>query len=263
VCVAAAGLLSSAARGYAVSINVGSAGGAAGTPVQIAVTLSTTNMAVAGTANDIVFDPLTPIVNCTVNPAFAGFSAAVLLPDNCTPGVDCQMARILIIRFPPIPIADGATLYTCDVDISAGAPAGSYTLACLRPGASDPDGMALPVQCLDAQVTVGPGDESILVCDVAPSRGDALGQFGNGIVNGSDVVAIFRASLLGPPAASSARFNAMDSVTVDNPPTCGGDNGIKNTDVVACFKRSLILTEPNYWRTSDGTTCTSVAEVRQ
>ncbi len=253
----------SAARGYAVSINIGSTGGAAGTQVQFAVTLSTANMEVAGISNDIGVEAVTPIVNCTVSPAFAGLSAAILLPDECTPGVDCRMARIFIIQFPPIPITDGAILYTCDVKISDGAAAGDYPIACLTGGASDPHGKPLPVQCVDGQVTVGPEGESILVCDVAPSRGDALGEFGNDIVNGSDVVAIFRASLLGPPAASSARFNAMDSVTVDNPPTCGGDNSIKNTDVVACFKRSLLLTEANYRRTPEGTTCTSAAEVRQ
>ena len=263
VCVAAAGaLLLSAARGYAVSFNVGSASGTAGTQVQFAVTLSTTNMEVAGTANDIMFDPATPVVDCTVSPAFAGLSGAILLPDNCTPGVDCQGARVLIIQFPPIPIADGAILYTCNVQISADAAAGNYPLTCLEPAAAAPGGKALPAQCVDGQVTVSPPEESMLVCDVVPSRGDALGQFGNGIVNGSDVVAIFRASLLGPPAPSSARFNAMDSATLDNPPVCGGDNGIKNSDVVACFERSLIPTEPNYMRTIQGTSCVSAAKPR-
>src|SRR5512143_573662 len=96
VCMAAAGgLLLSAAGGYAVSFNVGSASGTAGSRVQFPVTLSTTNMQVAGTSNDIAFDPATPVVECTVSPAFAGLSAAVLLPENCTPGVDCQGARVL------------------------------------------------------------------------------------------------------------------------------------------------------------------------
>jgi hypothetical protein len=157
LCVAAtAGVFTSAAPGNAVSFNVGSASGTAGTEVQFAVTLSTTNMQVAGTSNDIAFDPATPAVSCTVSPAFAGLSGAILLPDNCTPGVDCLGARVLIIQFPPIPITDGAILYTCDVKISAGTAGGSYPLTCLAPSASDPDGKELPAQCVDGQLQVLP-----------------------------------------------------------------------------------------------------------
>ncbi|HVO24635.1 MAG TPA: hypothetical protein VMW56_13505 [Candidatus Margulisiibacteriota bacterium] len=120
------------------------------------MTLSTMNMQVAGTSNDLAFDPATPVVSCTVNPAFAGLSGAVLLPDNCTPGVDCQGARVLIIQFPPIPITDGTTLYICDVKISAAAAAGDYALTCSAPSASDPNGKALPAQCVDGQLQVLP-----------------------------------------------------------------------------------------------------------
>jgi hypothetical protein len=151
----AAGLLTSAAPGNAVSFNVGSASGAAGTQVQFAVTLSTMNMQVVGTKNDIAFDPATPVVSCTVSPAFP-LSGAILLPDNCTPGVDCQGARVLIVQFPPTPIPDGATLYICTVQISAAAAAGNYPLACLAPEASDPNRNDLPVQCVDGQLQVLP-----------------------------------------------------------------------------------------------------------
>jgi hypothetical protein len=181
--VVAGGLLISATRGYAVSFNVGSASGTAGSQVQFAVTLSTMNMQVAGTSNEVAFDPATPVVSCTVSPAFAGLSGAVLLPDNCTPGVDCQGARVLIIQFPPIPIANGATLYTCVVQISAGAAAGSYPLRCLAPSASDPDGQSLPAQCVDGQLQVLPTPTATATptplpggggggggCEVAPAR---------------------------------------------------------------------------------------------
>ena len=100
----------------------------------------------------------------------------------------------------------------------------------------------------------------ILVCDVSPSTGNDPGQFGNTTINNSDIDAIFKASLLGPPPADSARFSAMDAVAADTPPVCGGDGAIKNNDVVACFRRSLLPTEPMYVRTLAGETCTSAQQ---
>jgi len=155
VCIAAAGgPLIAAVCADAVSINVGSVSGAAGTRVKFPVTVSTMGMQVAGTSNNITFDPATPVAGCTISAPFAGFSAATLLPNGCVPAVDCQGARIFIIQFPPIGISNGATLYTCDVQIAADAIVKSYPLTCSSPGASDPNGKALPAQCVDGQVQV-------------------------------------------------------------------------------------------------------------
>lgn len=165
----AAGLLASAAPGNAVSFNVGSASGTAGSQVQVAVTLSTMNMQVAGTSNDLAFDPATPVVSCIVNPAFAGLSGAVLLPETCTAGVDCQGARVLIIQFPPVPIANGATLYICTVQISAGAAVGNYPLTCSVPSASDPNGNELPAQCVDGQLQVLPASTPTITGTATPT----------------------------------------------------------------------------------------------
>ena len=177
LCVAATGgLLLSAAPGNAVSFNVGSASGTAGTQVQFAVTLSTMNMQVAGTLNEVAVDPATPLVSCTVSPAFAGLSGAILLPDNCTPGVDCQTGRVLIVQFPLIPIANGATLYTCDVKISAGAAVGSYPLTCLDPSATDLQGKPVPAQCVDGQLQVLPTATATPTPTPLPEGGDGGGS---------------------------------------------------------------------------------------
>jgi hypothetical protein len=252
------GLFVSAVCADAVSINVGSASGAAGTQVQIPVTLSTAGMAVAGTSNTITADPATPFVACTVNPAFAGFSAAILLPQGCTPGVDCLQARGLIIRFPPLPIPDGATLYTCDVSIAADAPPQSYPIKCLAPSASDPNGKALPAQCVDGRAQVG-----FLECDVVPFAGDNAGEFGDGSIDIFDVRAVFAAAQLGAdvPAPGSARFSAMDAAPVDTPPICGGDGTLDIFDGRQCFAVGQLGTT-NYARTDPGPTCTSAAQTR-
>jgi hypothetical protein len=97
-----------------------------------------------------------------------------------------------------------------------------------------------------------------LVCDVVPFTGDDAGQFGGSGIKNNDVVAIFNASLQTGvvPADGTARFSAMDSVTVDTPPNCGGDTNLKNNDVVACFNRSLGNGD-NYDRALSGSACTS------
>jgi hypothetical protein len=107
-------------------------------------------------------------------------SAAVLLPENCTPGVDCQGARVLIVQFPPIPIADGATLYACDVSISAGTAVGNYPLTCLVPSASDPDGKPLPAQCVDGQLQVLPTSTRTVTPTVTPTGTPVPGGGGGG-----------------------------------------------------------------------------------
>jgi hypothetical protein len=108
--------------------------------------------------------------------------------------------------------------------------------------------------------TPTPTPISFVVCDVVPSSGDDAGQFGDGKLKNNDVVAIFNASLQTGvvPAGGTARFSAMDSATVDTPPTCGGDTKLKNNDVVACFNRSLGNGD-NEERTISGSTCTSIS----
>jgi hypothetical protein len=253
---AIAGLLGCPKQVCAASINISSVSGTPGSEVQFAVTLNAMGEQVAGVANDILFDPAAQIVECTISPQFAGLSGTVLLPDGCTPGVDCRRSRVLIIQFPPLPIEDGAVLYTCTVAIAADAPMMSYPLTCSLPALSDPNGKELPVQCANGRVQTG-----FLVCDVASSAGDNAGDFGDGSIDIFDVRAIFSAAQLGVdvPAAGTDRFSAMDASTVDTPPVCGGDQALDIFDVRQCFGVAQ-LGETDYGRTDTGSTCTSKAQ---
>lgn len=147
-----------------VQIRVGSATGASGTQVSVAVTLHTAGFAVAGTQNDIGFDAQTPIAvranghpDCTVNPDIGKTGTAFAFrPNGCTGGVDCTALRALVLGIDNTePIADGAVLYTCRVAIAAQASAGTYPLL-ITPFdtlASDPEGNLLPVAGVDGSIT--------------------------------------------------------------------------------------------------------------
>jgi hypothetical protein len=64
-----------------------------------------------------------------------------------------------------------------------------------------------------------------------------VGQFGDQAIDIFDVRAIFNAAQLSVnvPVDGTARFSAMDSSTVDNPPACGGDGSLDIFDVRQCF----------------------------
>jgi len=147
-----------------VRIKVGSASGARGTQVSVAVTLRTSGFAVAGTQNDISFDPHAPIAarsnghpDCAVNPNIdKNGTAFAFKPAGCA-GANCTAIRALVLDVEnTAPIADGAVLYTCQVAIPANAPAGTYPLLTspFDMIASDPSGVALPVAGDDGGITV-------------------------------------------------------------------------------------------------------------
>jgi hypothetical protein len=283
-------------------IHVGSGSGSAGSSATFFVSLSAGGASVAGTQNDISFQPTTPVSTtsaghcvitttaacttdadcpmlpspftgnepciisanapgCSVNPAIGKGGFFSFLPSGCTPLEDCTAIRALIVAVDNLnAIPDGSTLYSCNVAISPGATAGDHGLTISNTIAGDTSqARVADVTGTDGKITVGLPSGQISVCDVAPSTGDDFGQFGNGAVNNADVIATFKASLLGPPPAENARFMAMDALTVDNPPVCGGNGAINNADVVACFKRSL-LGGPNFVRTIGGGACASAPQ---
>jgi hypothetical protein len=189
----------------------------------------------------------------------------------CTPGTNCTGVRALIFGLTTdsevSAITDGATLYSCTVNIAAGT-TGSHTLTVSNESVADTTRALVcptgdPVQPCPAgtngTVTVG-GGTPYWVCDVAPATGDDVGMFGNNSLNIADVKAIFKASLDPThfaPAAGTARFSAMDAAPADNPTTCGGNTSLNIADVKLCFKRSLSSSEANYLRTGTGASCTS------
>jgi hypothetical protein len=113
----------------------------------------------------------------------------------------------------------------------------------------------------DSTVTVNP-PSGWVECDVSPSTGDDAGQFGSTppVIDIFDVRAIFNAGQLGinAPADGTARFSAMDSVTVDTPPTCGGNLVLDIFDVRQCFGVAQ-LDFANFMRSGTGSSCVSTA----
>ncbi len=148
-------------------------------------------------------------------------------------------------------------------------PGQTYRLRIVEPSATSDGVTEVPVNSgADGRLTVVPRSAPFLVCDVAPAGndrngdGDAFdgGEFGDGRISNSDVVAIFRASLLANqrPPVDSDLFSAMDALAPeDAPPTCGGNGSLANNDVVLCFRRSLLPSLPRYQRSRGGGSCSS------
>lgn len=154
------------------NLNIGSTTiepGSAGT-IEVTLDLLEDGSAqVAATENVISFAPETQIARCTVNPDInREASAFSLSPSDCSPGVNCESIKALVLSFSDLtPLPDGTLLYTCDVvsvpagsasatvsGVAAGTAEGVFPLTCSAPGSSDPDGNPLSTTCSDGQVEV-------------------------------------------------------------------------------------------------------------
>jgi hypothetical protein len=180
----AATVLVLACDAQAANVIVGDATGNAGSTVDVSVTVATEGEMVAGTQNDIGFMPGAAIAarangrpDCTVNPAIdKGATTFAFQPPMC--GMEgqpaCTGVRSLVLSFDNVtPIPDGSVLYTCKVNIAADA-TGTIPLVCTNPGASDPDGGALPADCVDGDVTVGGGGEPTPTATTGPGAGTII-----------------------------------------------------------------------------------------
>lgn len=141
------------------NLEIGSAAGAAGSHVSIAVTLHTSQV-IAGTQNDVGFVPAFAIAvrsdgrpACTIAPPLAALSQIGFQPQPCEPGVDCTGVRAIIVSADLTPIADGTMLYSCDVAIAPDA-TGSAAMLCSNQGAADPSGNPVSIDCDDGAVSV-------------------------------------------------------------------------------------------------------------
>jgi len=151
------------------SVVVGSASGRPGQQVSFAVTLETSGLSVAGIQNDMALDLAVPLAttaegdpDCQVNPSIRKSSSVfALLPHGCA-GAECTTLRAMIFAVNNAdPIPNGATLYSCKVNISPSAAPGSYPLNVSEVYAGDPSGAPLLATGVSGQVTVGqtcPGD---------------------------------------------------------------------------------------------------------
>jgi hypothetical protein len=134
------------------TLSLSNASGAAGQRVDVSVTLHIGGTKIAGTQNDLVFDPsqiaVLPKANgkpdCTANGALGKDGTAFsFLPTGCQPmiGAGCTTVRALVLSLSNVdPIADGARLFSCKVQIGPQAKPGTQTLTMTRVGFSDPKG---------------------------------------------------------------------------------------------------------------------------
>lgn len=181
------------------SMDIGAVTGRAGDTVTISVQLHVPGEPVAGTQNDLAFDPnaaIAPRANgkpdCSVNPDIDKTASAFrFFPPGCTVGVDCDRLRALIFSIGnTAPIANGAVLYTCRVHIASGAAPGRYPLRFSAELASTPDGRSIELIASDGSIVVvaASAQSGVFVtaaegrggggCQIAsPASGDAAGLF--------------------------------------------------------------------------------------
>lgn len=134
-----------------------------GQTVKVTATLNTGGARVAGTQNDIGFDPRQIAIarksngkpDCAANGAIGKEGTAFSFqPPGCS-GAACTGIRALVLSLSSVdPIANGSVLYTCTVQVAAGASAGRQPLRLSKVGFSDPAGKALGGGGSDGSVTV-------------------------------------------------------------------------------------------------------------
>ena len=134
-------------------IILGTATGNPGVQVTFDAILNTAGATVGTAQNDITFDSLNaPIASdlhgepdCFVNLALGKPPSFSFLPNKCT-GTACNVVRAALLDFSLVinPIPDGSILYTCSVNIAAGANPGEYPLTISRVVLSDPNGTPVP-----------------------------------------------------------------------------------------------------------------------
>ena len=145
-------------------IALSSASGAAGQTVKIAATMRSGSEKLAGTQNDIGFDPHQVAFaatsngkpDCSANAAIGKEGTAFsFLPAGCQKGGTCTSVRALVLSLSNVdPIPDGALLYTCTVRIAADASPGAHALPIGRVGFSAPNGKAVNGTGANGSVTV-------------------------------------------------------------------------------------------------------------
>ena len=125
--------------------------GTPGTQTTITAILHTGGASVAGTQNDITFDPEARVnakstgkPNCTVNADInKGGTSFAYRPSGCT-GDACTTVRALVVATDNTdPIPDGSVLYTCVIDVASVANT-TYPLTVTGVVLSDPVGNKVP-----------------------------------------------------------------------------------------------------------------------
>jgi hypothetical protein len=146
------------------TILLNSASASPGQTTTVTATLRTGGASIAGTQNDITFDPRAIAIarkangkpDCRANGALGKEGTAFsFLPPQCAPGA-CDTVRALVLSLSNVAaIPDGSVLYTCTVAVAAGAAPGARALRLSRVGFSDPGGKAISGAGVDGTITVG------------------------------------------------------------------------------------------------------------
>jgi Cys-rich repeat protein len=111
---------------------------------------------VAGTQNDLEFDPAVFGLqgsDCAINPAIGEGSE----PDKrLSIAVTATSARAIIVALDNVNVIPAGELYTCAFHVAEDAAIGTYQVLNTRQVASSPDGTRLPVTGTDCAIAVGP-----------------------------------------------------------------------------------------------------------
>ncbi len=263
---ASAALLLAASAQAVVEISGGENTGAPGETVAVDVSLTATPEIVAGTENVIGFNPTDIAVaakangkpNCTVNPDIdKGGTAFAFQPSACT-GTACVGVKALVLALDNVsPIPNGAVMYTCQVAIAAGATAGDKTLSITSPGASDPDGVAIPATASDGRVIVtgGASDADIIVGDASGDKGatvDVTVSLDTGAqVAGTENVLSFAAPIAIAPKANGKPDCAVNPV-IDKGGTAFAYQPSGCTAATCVAVKALVLALDNVAAIPDG-----------
>lgn len=170
---------------------VGSATGAPGARVTFAVTLLPEGLSIAATQNDITFTQMTAVAanadgtpDCAVNPLINREATAfAFLPHGCSPGVDCQAIRAIVLSATSLEaISPDAVLYQCAVDIAGDAAPGRYPLMNSNALAADPLANPKELIAMSGEIVVeAPGaldpPAASAGCSLAPGRDHARGTW--------------------------------------------------------------------------------------
>ncbi len=156
----------------AAHVSIDPVAGVPGERVSFTVRLHTLGREIVGVQHDITFPAGAPLVArtngrpaCSVNPVIdKPASTFAFQPPGCRAGVDCNAVRALVFALDNLdPIRDGATLYTCSVDLLAVQP-GTYPLRLSHLTATDSHANAVPVSGTDGAIVVHAAAEGRSVC---------------------------------------------------------------------------------------------------
>ncbi len=151
------------AAGGRTQVILSSVSAAPGQTAKVTATLGSGGARVAGTQNDIGFDPRQVAIarkgngkpDCSANPGIGKEGTAFSFqPPGCA-GAACTGIRALVLSLSSVDaIPNGSVLYTCTVQVAAQASVGKQPLRLSRVGFSDPAGKALGGGGVDGSVTV-------------------------------------------------------------------------------------------------------------